>query len=151
MLFLVAKLEVFREITRNYGNNSLISFREIHSRLLQQFKSFFHTVTQIINHSEIFVHIPQVTGDQGFELRLDQRKSSLKLFLVILCSHRLAQFDQFIQHLGRNLKVLIETVKVLILLQPFCPMTVNQLLPYPAEPDNSLCNGLYQAEQNNPA
>ena len=24
MLFLVAKLEVFREITRNYGNNSLI-------------------------------------------------------------------------------------------------------------------------------
>ena len=59
MLFLVAKLEVFREITRNYGNNSLISFREIHSQLLQQFKSFFHTVTQIINHSEIFVHIPQ--------------------------------------------------------------------------------------------
>ena len=76
MLFLVAKLEVFREITRNYGNNSLISFREIHSRPLQQFKSFFHTVTQIINHSEIFVHIPQVTGDQGFELCLDQRKSS---------------------------------------------------------------------------
>lgn len=55
--------------------HQVLPLGKIHSWLTQQLYGFFHALIQLINHLEIFIHIPNVTGQQSFQLVLTKGKA----------------------------------------------------------------------------
>ena len=43
-------------------------------RLVQQFQGFLHALVKAVDDLEVFAHVPQVAGDEGFQLGLDEGK-----------------------------------------------------------------------------
>ncbi len=130
-------------VKRKYVFRSL-SFGEIHAGLAQQFDGLFHAVVQCVNHLEVFVHVPDVAGQQGFQLCLDQRKCRAELGLVIGDSHGGALCHQLVEHGLAHLKLAVEAVERLVLLEPFFPVAVNQLDVLGDSHGGALCHQLVE-------
>ena len=75
----------------------------------------------------ILVHVPDVAGQQGFQLGFDQRKCRAELGLVVGDAHGGALCHQLIEHGLAHLEFAVEAVERLVLLEPFFPVAVNQL------------------------
>ena len=85
--------------------------------LIKNLQGSLHDMVLLVDDGEILVHIPQVAGDECFQLRAQHGKRLLQLF-IILWFHilLLGLSDYFVDHLLRHVEARTEILKRSILL-----------------------------------